>query len=191
MVGERVRQARDRRAMTQDELAKASGVSVPALNRIENTKGQPRATTIRKLAGALRVRVEWLTVGEEPVEPVGIPMTAEDLSEIIMDECREHDGDCIAGVEGGTVHLRPVGDEWNLTLTPVGDLLVTRLEGEIDDMSCVWIGAADARLGGRISRALARSGRADAARRVLLEYAIEHGVDTGPTGGNEKEGHRR
>ncbi len=68
MVGERVRQARDRRAWTQEDLAKASGVSVPALHRVETTKGRPRATTIRKLADALRVRVEWLTVGDEPIE---------------------------------------------------------------------------------------------------------------------------
>ncbi len=66
-VGDRLRWARRRRAWTQGDLANASGVSVPALTRIETGRTQPRPTTLVKLAHALQVNVAWLSVGEEPM----------------------------------------------------------------------------------------------------------------------------
>lgn len=60
-----LRQARMRRLLTQAQLSEQSGVSRPAIHRIEG--GQPaRLNTIRKLAGALEVEPAELL--EEPGE---------------------------------------------------------------------------------------------------------------------------
>ena len=64
-IGDRVRSVRKRRALTQAELAKAAGVSVDTVVKLENGRHEPRPATVRKLARALRVEVEVLTVGEE------------------------------------------------------------------------------------------------------------------------------
>lgn len=66
-VGQRLRWARERAGLTQNDLFKSSGVSVTAIHRIEQDESKPRPTTARKLAKELGVRVQWLTVGEEPV----------------------------------------------------------------------------------------------------------------------------
>jgi transcriptional regulator with XRE-family HTH domain len=44
-----------RRLMTQEELARASGVSVVTIIRIESGQQDARLSTVRKLAGALEV----------------------------------------------------------------------------------------------------------------------------------------
>ena len=64
-IGERVRAVRKRRALTQMELASEAGLSVDTISKVENGLHEPRPPTVRKLAAALRVEVEVLTVGEE------------------------------------------------------------------------------------------------------------------------------
>lgn len=54
-IGDRVRQTREARVMTQTELADAAGVHRVHVNRIERGRRQPRPGTIRALAAALRV----------------------------------------------------------------------------------------------------------------------------------------
>jgi transcriptional regulator with XRE-family HTH domain len=67
VVGERVKRARRRRAWTQEHLAREAGLTVRTLHRVEGEAVEPRPSTLHKLAGALGVRVEWLTEGEEPM----------------------------------------------------------------------------------------------------------------------------
>ncbi len=63
-IGDRVRAIRRRRALTQAELAEAAELSTDAVVKLENGKHEPRPKTVRKLADALDVPVETLTVGE-------------------------------------------------------------------------------------------------------------------------------
>jgi transcriptional regulator with XRE-family HTH domain len=65
-IGERLEHARRRRSLTQEELARAAGVQVVTVSRIENNrqKSEPRLSTIRKLAEALGVEAEWLLFGD-------------------------------------------------------------------------------------------------------------------------------
>ena len=64
-VGERLRWARDRRAWTQEDLFRASGVQIVTISRIENRRiGRPRQSTVRRLAAALGVDPGWLLTGE-------------------------------------------------------------------------------------------------------------------------------
>ena len=54
------------RGMTQKDLAKASGVSVPQIARYETGNSKPRMTAITKLAKALEVEPEELINANEP-----------------------------------------------------------------------------------------------------------------------------
>ena len=65
----RLKQVRERRVMTQEELATAAGVPVVTISRIENGHtGEPRPSTVRKLAKALSVDPTWLIFGEDDTE---------------------------------------------------------------------------------------------------------------------------
>jgi transcriptional regulator with XRE-family HTH domain len=59
--GERVREERRRRLMTQDMLAATAGISQKQLSKIENDEVDPRFSTIRKIAQALDVEPSDLT----------------------------------------------------------------------------------------------------------------------------------
>jgi transcriptional regulator with XRE-family HTH domain len=64
-LGDRLKDARRRAALTQGELAEKSGVGVTTIVRIERGQiEEPRVTTIRKLAQALDVPTAQL-VGED------------------------------------------------------------------------------------------------------------------------------
>jgi transcriptional regulator with XRE-family HTH domain len=54
-IGNRLKELRIRRALTQYELADRAGISTNALNRIELNKAEPHMSTLRKLAKALDV----------------------------------------------------------------------------------------------------------------------------------------
>ena len=54
-IGDRLKNLRIRRALTQQELADRAGISTNALNRIELNKAEPHMSTLRKLAQALAV----------------------------------------------------------------------------------------------------------------------------------------
>ena len=54
-IGDRLKNLRIRRALTQQELAEKAGISSNALNRIELSKAEPHMSTLRKLAKALDV----------------------------------------------------------------------------------------------------------------------------------------
>ena len=54
-IGDRLKNLRIRRALTQQELAERASISTNALNRIELNKAEPHMSTLRKLAKALNV----------------------------------------------------------------------------------------------------------------------------------------
>ena len=57
-IGDRLRELRKQRFLTQHMLAKRSGVSQVAIARIERNRAEPHFSTIHKLADALRVSPE-------------------------------------------------------------------------------------------------------------------------------------
>jgi transcriptional regulator with XRE-family HTH domain len=61
-IGNRLKNLRTRRALTQRELAERAGISANALNRLELDKAEPHMSTLRKLARALEI---------DPTELVG------------------------------------------------------------------------------------------------------------------------
>lgn len=65
-IGARLKTARIRAALSQDDLGKVAGVQPVTISRIENAiYGPPRLSTIRKLAKALGVTPSWLQFGDE------------------------------------------------------------------------------------------------------------------------------
>jgi transcriptional regulator with XRE-family HTH domain len=54
-IGEKLKDLRIRRALTQEELAAAAGVGKNTVNRLERDLTEPRPPTLRKLAQALEV----------------------------------------------------------------------------------------------------------------------------------------
>jgi transcriptional regulator with XRE-family HTH domain len=56
----RLREFRQRRLLTQTELAGKAGLTQKTISLLETGKAQPRVRTIRKLAAALGVRPETL-----------------------------------------------------------------------------------------------------------------------------------
>jgi transcriptional regulator with XRE-family HTH domain len=54
-IGDRLKNLRVRRALTQQELADRAGIGKNTVNRIERNEGEPHMSTLRKLANALDV----------------------------------------------------------------------------------------------------------------------------------------
>ena len=52
---ERLRTLRTTKLLTQEELARISGIGVTAISRLENGHEMPRFSTIKKLASALGI----------------------------------------------------------------------------------------------------------------------------------------
>jgi transcriptional regulator with XRE-family HTH domain len=59
-IGEKLRETRKRKLLTQEQLAERSGVGIATIVRIERNQVEPRGSTIRKLAEALEVEPEEL-----------------------------------------------------------------------------------------------------------------------------------
>jgi transcriptional regulator with XRE-family HTH domain len=59
-IGDRLRDLRKRKLLTQEQLADRSGVGIATIVRVERNQVEPRGSTIRKLADALNVEPEEL-----------------------------------------------------------------------------------------------------------------------------------
>ncbi len=66
MVGERVREARQRRGIVRKKLSELSGVSLRYLAQLENGGGNISVALLHKIATALGHRVEWFVCAEDP-----------------------------------------------------------------------------------------------------------------------------
>lgn len=64
-VGARLRVARERAGMSQEELARHLGVEIDSLRAWESGARTPRANRVVTLAGLLGVSITWLLEGRE------------------------------------------------------------------------------------------------------------------------------
>lgn len=60
MIKVKLREVRERKLLTQDELAARSGITQTSISAIEVGKHEPRISTVRRLAAALGVEPEEL-----------------------------------------------------------------------------------------------------------------------------------
>ena len=66
--GTRLKELRQRASMSQEDVARAAGVSLSAITKIEGNKVEPSWPTVRAIAKALGVSVAEFEV-DEPTEP--------------------------------------------------------------------------------------------------------------------------
>ena len=59
-MGNRLRDAREKRNLTQDELALILGIGQSQMNKYENNKSEPSPEIIGRLARELEVTADWL-----------------------------------------------------------------------------------------------------------------------------------
>jgi len=86
-AGDRIRLVREKRRLTQDQLAEKAGVSKSFLSEVENDKRNAGAETLLKIANALGASIDFLlrgavheTGGSEPVTiPPELSRAAQDL----------------------------------------------------------------------------------------------------------------
>ena len=62
-IGDRLKDVRVQRAMTQEELAGKAGIGKNTVNRIERNLTEPHMSTLRKVARALGVEPSELVKG--------------------------------------------------------------------------------------------------------------------------------
>ncbi len=63
-IGERIRQARKARGLSQADLAKRLGVSQPSVANWESGVHDPRRLVLAKLADSLQTPLDWLAAGD-------------------------------------------------------------------------------------------------------------------------------
>lgn len=70
-IGQRIRELRIQKGITQEELSAATGISVRSVQRIENDEVSPRPYTVRELARVLEVPYDQLAAGSAREEKPG------------------------------------------------------------------------------------------------------------------------
>lgn len=56
-----IRELREQQALSLDDMAERTGLSRVTINRVENGKQKPRPGTIRRIAKALGIDVQYIT----------------------------------------------------------------------------------------------------------------------------------
>ena len=82
MIGERLRDIRREKKLSQGDLEERTGLSRCYLSRIENGHTTPSIETLEKLAGAMQVPLYQLFYqGNGPAKPLVIPRKKDGVSE--------------------------------------------------------------------------------------------------------------
>jgi len=69
-VGYRIRETRAAQGLSLEQLARLTGISAPALSLIETGKRDPRLTTLKRIADALRAPLATIIAdGSHTAEP--------------------------------------------------------------------------------------------------------------------------
>ena len=74
-TGERIREIRDKRGMTQDQLANQAKISKSFLSEIENNKRNVSSQALLRIAKILGASVDYLLTGESKENPAKGPIT--------------------------------------------------------------------------------------------------------------------
>ena len=82
-AGKRIRETRAAQGLNLEQLARLTGISAPALSLIETGKRDPRLTTLKRIADALRTPLATIIAdGSQTAEPTApVPSGGYDLGE--------------------------------------------------------------------------------------------------------------
>jgi len=83
-IGERLKHARKKRGLSQDELAKSIGVSRGVITNIEYNKvGEPQSIIIETVCQSLKINKEWLVSGTGEMDDMSeVSKSAKILAEL-------------------------------------------------------------------------------------------------------------
>lgn len=85
-IGERIRQARDARGLTQKQLGAISGTSEITIRQYELGKRQPRIEQLQAIAAALNVSVGFLLEKFDDDEPISFVVSTSELQNYISNK---------------------------------------------------------------------------------------------------------
>lgn len=115
----RLREARERRQLTLESLAKESGYAVSTISSVENGHHNPSPRFVSRIAEVLGVRAEWIETGEGELINTGQPSTrvwtpivdnyVEHMAEV-ADKLRDWAAEINAEAEGLDKHARDYED---------------------------------------------------------------------------------
>jgi len=90
--GKRLRQARNRKRLTQNQVANMLGIDFTTISKYENNKSQPDHEILRELASVYEVSLDWLLTGEQADEKGKSPnrITVGGVQETLTDEEAQH-----------------------------------------------------------------------------------------------------
>lgn len=77
-LGQRIKQKREALKLTQEQLAKATGLTSQYVSIIEQDKRSPALSAITKLADELGVTIDYLVIGKEGTDLDLIPVIKAD-----------------------------------------------------------------------------------------------------------------
>lgn len=85
-IGDRIREAREARGLTQEELANMCGyTSRSTINKIEKEANETRLSTLKKVAKALNVDPDYLIFGDRDDKKIEIESILERLNDTQRD----------------------------------------------------------------------------------------------------------
>jgi len=86
--GSRLRQARNEKHLTQNQVAAKLGIDFTTISKYENDRSQPDNEILKELAGIYEVSLDWLLRGDRKEEPAatGNRLCANGTVEELTDE---------------------------------------------------------------------------------------------------------
>lgn len=152
-IGARIREERERQALTQAQLAEKAMTTGYTISRVETGAVQARPSTLRRIAGALEVDIQQLTDPEYQREPnpKGLPPHSEPPAELAIGDDRY-----LAAAVGQARRLRKRWQQFPPTkadlfhlenlvqsFTHDGELLIPRSGGTLNDHIRLEVLASD------------------------------------------------
>lgn len=111
-IGERIKEARQERGLSQEELAQIINSTKSAISRYESGKRQPRIEQLKSIAAALNVDVNWLMNGRtlEGRDKAWKDYVARRFEEALRQEAKD-DENFINAIKPHLAPLDPLTDE--------------------------------------------------------------------------------
>ena len=90
-TGEKIKEIRKKRGLTQKQLGDLCGMADSAIRRYENGRANPKLETIKKIATALDVSIDVLMTGEpsQPVQTIAAHFDGDDFTPEELEKIRQ------------------------------------------------------------------------------------------------------
>lgn len=138
-----VKELRERKGLSQEELSESAGVSLRTIQRMENGEGVPRGSTLRNIASSLGVSSDYFSAG---------PSEGSDLAEAESTESTTSEFRIPWYLIGFTIIGAAFGFMMGMVLMAVDVLPYNDFGGVISMTNAVLLGAIGIVIGNYIER---------------------------------------